>query len=222
MPELGALFRILVAPRSVYPLVRQRAPIVEPLVFTLALHLVAGSLMAPALSRHALRTAEERLGIPSAGWEDAMAGFVAMGLTFGLLGVLGVLAGSAALLAVAGRAVGARLEFRQALSLVAFARVPMALGYLALAGLVAGGVLEDPTVTTNAASWFPGVDAGTTAYRVLSLVDPLEWWGLALVAGGVAAVAGTTRGRAWALTLLVWLLVDAGPTLLLPPRFGPA
>jgi hypothetical protein len=58
--------------------------------------------------------------------------------------------------------------------------------------------------------------AGTLSYRLLSLLDPLEWWHVALLAGGVRAVGGTRPRAAWTLAVVVWVLLYASFKLLTP------
>jgi hypothetical protein len=103
------------------------------------------------------------------------------------------------------------------LSLTLFAYVPLLVRGLLLGALVLSGAVTQVTAAaTSAALLLSPESAGTLSYRLLSLLDPLEWWHVALLAGGVQAVAGTRPRAAWTLAVVVWVLLYASFKLLTP------
>lgn len=180
-------------------------------------NLVAGALMAPAISDMVRNQVMSNADIPP----EAAAVAQRVGLWTAILGqpvgtlVYALLA--AAVLALGVLFAGSSLPYRTAFSLALFAWSPLLLGQLLTAGLVGAGVVADPRhAVTSAALLLPLDSAGTVVYRILNLVDPLEWWTVALLAGGVRRLGDTTARTAWLVATAAWLLLFAGLKLLAP------
>ena len=207
--------RILTSPEAVYDLVQERRPLLWPVVVISVAGIAAGVLMAPAMNDLIREQVLANPDMPP----DAAALAQRVGLWTAIVGqpvgalIYALLA--AAVLALGVLFTGSSLPYRTALSLVLFAWSPLLLRQLLVAALVGAGVVADLRhAVTSAALLLPPASAGTVAYRILNLVDPLEWWTVALLAGGVRRLGDTTSRTAWLVALVVWILLFAGFKLL--------
>jgi len=211
----GAVLRMPVLPGEVYPLIRERSPVLWPMVLVAAVGVVTGLVMLPALQEIAMRQVALDPNLPEEA--AAMVGPITTisALIGGALGQIFRALIAAALMAVAVLFTGGRLPYRLALSLSLTAYGPVLLASLLVAVMTAAGVVEFPTGTETSAAMFLGREAaGTLLYRLLALIDPFEWWYIALLAGGIRALADTTPRAGWVIAVLVWLVLFGGPTLL--------
>lgn len=133
---------------------------------------------------------------------------------------VGVWAGSAlspAVLAVLGaaflfvgfRVAGAAPPFRPTLSVVAHGMLPVWIGqFLAVPALLLRGSVrvEDlPRLLPSSPAALLPAGAPPAALAALGALDLFHLWALVLVVAGMARVAGATRRRAAAVTVVLWL-----------------
>lgn len=214
---LSAFLRVLVQPAQVYPMIRERRPLLWPIVIVLVTTALAGAMLIPAIRETLARQIAERPDLPAEAAAFATTFGVWTAVVGGAVSSLIYILVTAGILALGMLFTSGSLPYRHALSLTLFAYAPLVLRSLILGGLVVAGALTDlRQAVTSAAVLLPPEQAGTVLYRVLNLIDPLEWWHVGLIAGGVQYVADANPRAAWTLAVISWLLLYGGVKLLAP------
>jgi hypothetical protein len=114
---------------------------------------------------------------------------------------------------IAFRVAGAAPAFLATLAVSAWAMVPSALGRLLTIPAVARAEELVPEVVTQLVPWngsfFLPMGAKGPAFAAAASVDLFGFWSLALLAAGMASVAGTSRRRAAVVVILLWCALVA-------------
>ena len=120
----------------------------------------------------------------------------------------------AVLLLIFGYLVKNRAPFRALFAAGVFAYVPATIASVIQSALIASRPAEQfDQVTISLAMFLPAGSEGLL-HRVLSLVDPLGLWSLALVAMGGAVAYKTAFGKAAAYLFVLWALYVAGAAVI--------
>lgn len=205
----GSLVGVILEPGRTFAHLRERPALLAPYAVLTAASLLAGILMAGKTSEFAVR-AMQASGQVSAeiaarmGKVVLISGMVGAALSPLLMGAI-----AAGVLALAGLFVGGQARFKQLMSLVGYAYLPvMVPGTLLKSLLIRGAPVEDVMlVSTSLAAFLPREQFGTWPYRVASLLDPFALWSLTLVVIGFAAVNRFPARKAAAVIVPLWLVV---------------
>jgi hypothetical protein len=217
LESFSTMFRVLTQPGEVYARVRDRSPVLWPMVLVGVAGLVSGLMLVPALENMLQEQLVVEPDLPAEAAEIGVRVGIWASVAGSAVGPLLSVVVTGGVLSFGSMLTGGSLPFRRALSLTLFAYVPLLVRGLLLGGLVlSGAVTQVTTAATSAALLLSPESAGTLSYRLLSLLDPLEWWHVALLAGGVRAVGGTRPRAAWTLAVVVWVLLYASFKLLTP------
>ncbi|HWV58879.1 MAG TPA: YIP1 family protein [Longimicrobiales bacterium] len=114
-----------------------------------------------------------------------------------------------------GAVLGARMTFRAGVLIAAFSAFPRIISMIVS---IFQGVLLDPLALHHVSispARFIAIDGSPLLVAALGRLDLFVLWSTALVAIGVATIARTSSGRAWAVALIVWAL-SALPLLVGP------
>lgn len=216
--SIGAVFRMLVQPAEVYPLIRERSPLAGPMLLVAAVGVLAAWMIVPNLQELARQQLALQPELPAEASAFAATATLWSALIGGAVGPIFYALLTAAILALGMLFTGGTLRYRQAFSLSLFAYAPLLLSTLLGSGMVMAGVVTNVTEAVTSAALVLGPEAaGTWPYRLLDLIAPFEWWHIGLLAGGVRHLADTSPRTAWALAVAVWLLLYASVTLIAGP-----
>ena len=147
---------------------------------------------------------------------------LATGLGFGIVFLIGAVVIQAAFFhfgsLIAG---GADTSYGSIFRMSSWARIPLAIGYLVLAGFTAFAQsgIQYPGLGLLVASGNPMEDAGNPLVPLLSSVDIFWLWHLVLVGLGLAVVARLGWGKSLVLTIL-WAALALGVVMLPSLIFG--
>ena len=220
MATLRTLLGVFASPGRTLALVAEQRRVVAPLLVAVAASLSFSAAFVPRVDweRAALRKIEDQGGqMTPHEREEEVAQVRKLGAVTGYgaaaLGpVLGALA-AAFFLWMGFRVAGTRPAFLPALAVTAWALLPVQLGrLLAIPAVVrADGLLPDGLsrlLPWNGAYWLPPGAAAPAASAASSL-DLFGLWSVALLAIGMAVVAGASLRRSAAVVVVLWLAVVA-------------
>ena len=144
---------------------------------------------------------------------------LALGVVFGLIGLMIGVVAQAAVLYFAALVTGGEVNFGQVFTVSAWTRLPSAFGALLQAGftLAAGRAIQYPGLSTLVATGDLVKDGQNPMIALLSGIDLFWLWHLLLVAVGLSVVARFGRVKATVLTLIyaaLSLAMAVLPTLL--------
>lgn len=218
----GSLVGVLWEPGRTFAQLRERPAILPPYVVLMVASSVSGLMMSGKLSEFTLRamqssgqlTPEMAVRMSKVG---VISGVIAATLSPLLIGAI-----VAGVLALAGLFVGGQARFKQLMSLVGHAYLPvMVLGALLKSLLIRGAPVEDVMlVNTSLASFLPREQFGTWLYRIASLLDPFALWSLALLVIGFAAVNRWSTRKAANVIVPLWLVVTVAGLLMAESRMS--
>lgn len=216
LPSLNVWQRlagVLTNPRQTFADIVAHPRFAAGLVVLCIVNLLVAILVLPKLRTFILWSFEQQA--PQLGPGAAMAKEMAVaGATFGVIAasVAGPLLFAllmAVLLFFFGYLVKSRAPFRALFAVGVFAYVPATIASIIQSALVASRPAEQfDQVTTSLAMFLPAGAEGLL-HRVLSLVDPLGLWSLALVALGGAVAYKTGFGKAAAYLFVLWAIYVA-------------
>jgi len=224
MATLRNLLGVFTSPGRTLALVAEQRNVIAPLLLAAAASLALSAVYLPRVDWE--RAAEQKAEQRSEGQggqmtpherEEAVAQVRKLGAVASYGGAALGPALQAVLVALllwlGFRVAGTSPGFRPALSVAAWGLLPVALGRLLAIPAVAraDGLLPDGVhrlLPWNGAYWLPpGVPPPAAA--AASSLDLFGLWSVALVAMGMAAVAGASRRRAAAVVVVLWLAVVA-------------
>ncbi len=201
---------VILEPGRTFAYLRERPALLAPYAVLTVASLLAGVLMAEKMSAFAAQAIRASGQVPA----ETAAQMSKIGMISGIIGaavsplLLGVIV--AGVLALAGLFVGGEARFKQLMSLVGYAYLPvMVPAALVKALLVRSVPVEDVMlVSTSLASFLPREQFGTWPYRVASLLDPFTLWSVTLVVIGFAVMNRFTTRKAAAVIVPLWLVVS--------------
>lgn len=219
--SLGAMLRVFVQPADVYSLIRERSPVLWPMLAVIAVGIVSGLVIAPNLQELARQQLASDPSLPAEAAAFTESLTLWSTIIGGGLGPVLYALFTAAIVALGMLFTGGRLSYRQALSLALFSYAPLLLSSLLSVGMLAAGLVNNITDAVTSAALILGPEAaGTWPYRILDLIAPFEWWHIGLLAGGIRYLGDTSSRTAWTIGLVVWLLMYASVKILAgPPAF---
>jgi hypothetical protein len=137
-----------------------------------------------------------------------------MGEVFWVLFPGVIAAATAGVMWAACHAFGMELRFRQSFGVTVHAFLPHVLGAIALFGVLWGKTAIDPEAIEDLLPTHLGVlvsrTAAPAAHSLLSSIDLLSFWTMALLVLGLSFATKAPRGRIAALVLSVWALYVLG------------
>lgn len=204
---------VLTNPRQTFADITAHPRFAAGLVILCAVNLLIGLSILPKVRAFTIWTMEQQAGQmpPDAAMVKEMA---ATGAAFGVViaSVAGPLFFSllmAVLLFFFGYLVRSRAPFRTLFAVSVFAYVPATIASVIEGALIASRPAEHiKGVTTSLAMFLPGDSAGLL-HRILSLVDPLGLWSLALVVLGGAVAYKTGFSKTAAYIFILWAIYVA-------------
>lgn len=212
---LSAMVRMLTQPAEVYPWIRDRSPVLWPMLIVMVIGALTGLAIVPATLELVRQGMAMQPELPEEA--VAMAGKLVLMSTLLSSALVPILAAlvTALILTLGMLFTGGALPYRQALSLTLCASGPLLLDSILKAGMITAGIVDGISGAITSAALILGPEAaGTWPYRLLDLVAPLEWWYIALLAGGVRSLGDTSSRTGWVIALVVWLLLFASLKLL--------
>lgn len=204
---------VLTSPRQTFADIVAHPRFAAGLAVLCAVNLLVAILVLPKLRAFMLWSIEQQATqmLPGAAMAQEM---VVAGATVGVL-VASVTGPPlyallmAVLLFFFGYLVKNRAPFRALFAVGVFAYAPATIAIVIAGALIASRPAEQfKSITTSLAMFLPAGAEGLL-HRVLSLVDPLGLWSLALVALGGAVAYKTTFGKAAAYLFVLWALYVA-------------
>jgi len=222
LPSLNVWQRlagVLTSPRQTFTDTVAHPRFATGLVILCAVNLLAALLILPKVRAFTLWVIEQA---PQLGPGAAMAKEMAVaGATFGVIaaavaGPLFFALLMAILLFFFGYLAKNRAPFRALFAVGVFAYVPATIAGLIASTLIASRPAEHMKGVTTSLAMFLPAGAEGLPHRVLSLVDPLGLWSLALVALGGAVAYKTGFGKAAAYLFVLWAIYVAAAALVIP------
>lgn len=204
---------VLTSPRQTFADIVAHPRFTAGLVILCAMNLLVAFLILPKIRAFTIWTIEQQAPqmAPGAAMAKEMA---ATGAAFGVViasvfGPLFFFLLMAALLFFFGYLVKNRAPFRALFAVSVFAYVPTTIASVIAGALIASRPAENlKDVTTSLAMFLPAGSEGLLP-RILSLIDPLGLWSLALVALGGAIACKTGFGKAAAYIFILWAIYVA-------------